>query len=151
MLRSRSGMADPTGNTTQSRLVWRAVGLATSLVAVSVLRYETNGPSQTFLHEIALRLYFVPILIAAYWYGVLGGLVMALISSIAYLNRVSEIVHTLDRGRLAEVVVFHLIGASVGMLASAQRRVARRYQTAATTLEQANATLRESHEQIRRM
>jgi len=144
-------MADPTGNTTQSRLVWRAVGLATSLVAVSVLRYETNGPSQTFLHEIALRLYFVPILIAAYWYGVLGGLVMALISSIAYLNRVSEIVHTLDRGRLAEVVVFHLIGASVGMLASAQRRVARRYQTAATTLEQANATLRESHEQIRRM
>jgi len=64
---------------------------------------------------------------------------------------VSEIVHTLDRGRLAEVVVFHLIGVSVGMLASAQRRVARRYQAAAATLERANVTLRESHEQIRRM
>jgi two-component system, NtrC family, sensor histidine kinase HydH len=130
---------------------WRQLVLAASIIAVSVLRYATNAPSQTFLHEIALRLYYVPILIGAYWYGVPGGLVMAIVSSIAYVNRVSEIVHTLDRGRLAEVVVFHLIGASVGILANAQRRVARRYQTAAATLEQANATLRESHEQIRRM
>jgi two-component system, NtrC family, sensor histidine kinase HydH len=125
---------------------WRTATLAASILAVSVLRYATNGPSQTFLHEIALRLYYVPILIGAYWYGVPGGLAMALVSSIAYVNRVSEIVHTLDRGRLAEVVVFHLVGVSVGMLASAQRRVARRYQTAADTLENANVTLRESHE-----
>ena len=144
--------ADVSENLTLSRFEWwRAAVLAASIVAVSVLRYATNGPSQTFLHEISLRLYYVPILIGAYWYGVPGGLAMAVISSIAYVNRVSEIVHTLDRGRLAEVAVFHLIGVSVGMLASAQRRVARRYQSAATTLEQANATLRESHEEIRRM
>jgi len=144
--------ADAVENRTLSGAAWwRPTSLAVSIVGVSVLRYATNGPSQTFLHELALRLYYIPILVGAYWYGVPGGLVVAFVSSIAYVNRVSEIVHTLDRGRLAEVVVFHLIGVSVGMLASAQRRVARRYQTAADTLEKANVTLRESHEQIRRM
>jgi signal transduction histidine kinase len=132
--------------------VWRrTAGLAASIVAISMLRYATNGPSQSFLHELSLRLYYVPILLGAYWYGVPGGLVVALVSSIAYVNHVSEIVHEFEPGRLAEVVVFHVIGVSVGMLASAQRRVALRYQTAAATLEQANAKLHESHEQIRRM
>jgi signal transduction histidine kinase len=132
--------------------VWRrTAGLAASIVAISMLRYATNGPSQSFLHELSLRLYYVPILLGAYWYGVPGGLVVALVSSIAYVNHVSEIVHEFEPGRLAEVVVFHVIGVSVGMLASAQRRVALRYQTAAATLEQANAKLHESHEQIRRI
>jgi signal transduction histidine kinase len=131
--------------------VWRrTAGLAASIVAISMLRYATNGPSQSFLHELSLRLYYVPILLGAYWYGVPGGLVVALVSSIAYVNHVSEIVHEFEPGRLAEVVVFHVIGVSVGMLASAQRRVALRYQTAAATLEQANSKLHESHEQIRR-
>jgi signal transduction histidine kinase len=130
---------------------WRTAGLAASIVAISILRYATNGPSQGFLHELSLRLYYVPILIGAYWYGVPGGLAVAFVSSIAYINHVSEIVHTFDAGRLAEVVAFHLIGVSVGMLASAQRRVAVGYQTLAATLEHANAGLRESHEQIRRM
>ena len=94
---------------------------------------------------------YVPILIGAYWYGVPGGLAVALVSSIAYINHVSEIAREFEPGRLAEVIVFHLTGASVGLLASAQRRVAVRYQTAAATLEHANAGLRESHEQIRRM
>jgi signal transduction histidine kinase len=44
-----------------------------------------------------------------------------------------------------------VIGLSVGMLASAQRSVARRYQQTAATLESANRELRESHEHIRRI
>ena len=129
---------------------WRAAGLAASIVAISVLRYAT-GPSAGVLHELSLRLYYIPILISAYWYGVVGGLIVAAISSIAYVNRVSEIIPTFDPARFAEVLVFYLIGLSVGLLASAQRRVAARYRRAAATLEAANAQLRDSHEQIRRI
>jgi signal transduction histidine kinase len=103
------------------------------------------------LHELSLRLYYVPILISAYWYGVAGGLVVAFISSVAYVNRVFGVASTLDPARLAEVVVFHLIGLSVGLLAGSERRITARYRTAAATLEEANARLRESHEHIRRV
>lgn len=129
---------------------WRAAGLAASIVAISALRYAT-GPSASLLHELSLRLYYIPILISAYWYGVAGGLLLAVVSSIAYVNRVSEIVPTFDPARFAEVLVFYMIGLSVGLLASAQRRVAARYRSAAATLEAANVQLRDSHEQIRRI
>jgi two-component system, NtrC family, sensor histidine kinase HydH len=129
---------------------WRAAGLAASIVAISVLRYAT-GPSAGILHELSLRLYYIPILVSAYWYGVAGGLIVAAVSSIAYVNRVSEVIPTFDPARFAEVLVFYVIGLSVGLLANAQRRVAARYRSAAATLEAANAQLRDSHEQIRRI
>ncbi len=132
------------------RTAWRVAALAAAIVSVSVLRYVT-GPSQGLLHELSLRLYYIPILVAAYWYGASGGLIVACVSSVAYLNHVSGLVRPLDSGRLAEVGVFLLIGLSVGMLANAQQRVTLRYQTGAATLESTNAQLRESHEQILRM
>jgi two-component system sensor histidine kinase HydH len=128
----------------------RVVGLAVSIAAISYLRY-TTGPSQSLLHELSLRLYYVPILIGAYWYGALGGLLIALVSSVAYVHRMLEAAPAFDTSRYAEVVVFYVIGLTVGMLASAQRRVAIRYQRTATTLESANRELRESYEQIRRI
>jgi signal transduction histidine kinase len=123
--------------TTTSRF-WsgRTASLVASIAAISLLRYVT-GPSSTLLHELSLRLYYIPILVGAYWYGVAGGLVIAVISSVAYVNRASELVATFDRGRLAEVAVFHLVAIAVGILANAQRR--------------ANAKLRDSYEEIRRI
>jgi signal transduction histidine kinase len=131
-------------------MVVRVAGLAASIVAIGFLRY-TTGPSQSFLHELSLRLYYVPILLGAYWYGAVGGLFIALVSSLAYVHRMLEVAPTFDASRYAEVVVFYLIGLSVGMLGSAQRSVARRYQQTAATLESANRELRESHEHLRRI
>lgn len=116
--------------------LYRAGTLAASIAAISLLRYAT-GPSSTLLHELSLRLYYIPILVAAYWYGIFGGVIVATISSIAYVNRASELVSTFDRARLAEVAVFHLMGVIVGLLASAQRK--------------ANSQLRDSYEEIRRI
>jgi two-component system sensor histidine kinase HydH len=129
---------------------WRVAVLAASIAVVSILRYST-GPASNLPHELSLRLYYIPILVSAYWYGVTGGLIVAAVSSIAYVNRVFGVAPTLDPARLAEVVVFHLFGVAVGLLASAQRRVMDQYRTAATTLQEANTRLRESHEQIRRI
>src|SRR5580765_7348015 len=97
----------------------RFVVLAASIGLVSIFRYST-GPGPSFPHELSLRLYYVPILVAAYWYGVAGGLLAAAVCAIAYLNRMFPAAAALDPDRLAEVVVFHLMGLVVGLLSSAQ-------------------------------
>jgi two-component system sensor histidine kinase HydH len=130
--------------------ILRIVSIAGSLVAICVLRYATQ-PLASIWHELALRLYYVPILMGAYWYGVSGGLAVAVLSATAYLNRMAPAAPRFDPSRYAEVVVFHVIGLSVGLLANAQRRATARYQHAAETLESANRDLRESNEQIRRI
>jgi two-component system, NtrC family, sensor histidine kinase HydH len=137
------------GRVVLSALAVRAAVLAASIAAISFLRYAT-GP-QTFLHELSLRLYYVPILIGAYWYGAVGGLLIASVSSVAYVHRILDAGPVFDASRYSEVVVFYVIGLSVGMLASAQRSVTARYQRTAATLELANRELRESYEQIRRI
>lgn len=127
----------------------RVAILAAWLLAIALLRYFTP-PAESLLHQLSLNLYYIPILIAAYWYGVAGGLLMAVVSSVAYLNHVTSIVSTYDTARLAEVAIFHLVGLTVGLLANAQRQVIDRYREIARMVERANAELRESHEQIRR-
>jgi two-component system, NtrC family, sensor histidine kinase HydH len=130
--------------------VVRVLSLAAAIAAISFLRYAT-GPSESFLHELSLRLYYVPILVGAHWYGPLGGLLVAVVCSAAYVRRMLQVPPAFDASRYAEVAVFHLIGISVGMLARAQRSVSDRYQRTAATLESANRELRESYEHIRRM
>jgi len=126
----------------------RVAALAGAIAAISLLRYVTE-PS--FLHELSLRLYYLPILMGAYWYGAPGGLVVAVVSSVAYVHHIADAAAPFDANRYAEVVVFYLIAVSVGILANAQRRVTRRYQQAATTLASANRALQDSQEQIRRI
>jgi two-component system sensor histidine kinase HydH len=130
--------------------VWRVALLAGSIAAISFLR-QVTGPSGGLLHELSLRLYYVPILLSAYWFGVGGGLVVAFISATAYVNHMLPNAPKFDAARYAEVVVFHVVAVTVGVLANAQRRVTARYQRAAETLESANRDLRESHEEIRRI
>src|ERR1700730_1419762 len=128
----------------------RMIGLALSITAISILRYVT-APSASLLHELSLRLYYLPILVCAYWYGVPGGLLIATVSSVAYIHRMLDVTPAFDPSRYAEVVVFYVIGLSVGALASAQRSVTDRYQRTGAILEAANRELRDSYEQIRRI
>ena len=97
-----------------------------------------------------MRLYYIPILVGAYWYGAFGGLLIAVACSMAYVPHLREQSPAFEAGRYAEIVVFHVIGLTVGLLATAQRRVTERYQRAAATLERANLELRESSEQLQR-
>jgi signal transduction histidine kinase len=127
----------------------RIGGLLVAIVAISLLHYTANR-SQVIWHELLLRIYYVPILVGAYWYGAVGGLLVALASSMAYVPHVWEQTPGFEASRYAEIVVFHLIGLTVGLLATAQRRVTERYQHAASTLERANRELRDSYEQLQR-
>ena len=128
----------------------RAAGLIGAIVAITALRYATSG-SESIWHELSLRLYYLPILVSAYWYGVPGGLIVALLSSGVYVQHIFQPAPAFDASRYAEVLVFHVVGLCVGMLSTAQQRVTARYQSVAATLESTNRELRDSYEQIRRI
>jgi signal transduction histidine kinase len=129
--------------------VTRIAGLLFAIAAISVL-HATTSQSEVIWHGLLLRLYYIPILIGAYWYGAFGGVLIAVASSMAYVPHLREQSPAFEAGRYAEIVVFHLIGLTVGLLATAQRRVTARYQMAATTLEAANRELKDSYEQLQR-
>src|SRR5579859_3411244 len=82
----------------------RVTGLVASIAAIAFLRYIT-GPSQSLPHELSLRLYYLPILMGAYWYGPAGGLLVAFASSVAYVHRMLAVTTSFDASRYAEVVV----------------------------------------------
>lgn len=134
------------------RNVVRWIGLLLVIGGIASLHFITD-PSRVVLHEIYNYLCYIPIILGAYWYGVSGGIAAAALTSAAFIPhfRAAWASHTAYAAtQYAEVLAFHLIGLTVGLLASAQRRVTERYRRAAVSLEQANRQLRESQEHLRR-
>ncbi len=132
--------------------LWRRGALVLLVASISMLHYATS-PTRIVWHEVFQRLYYLPIILAGYWYGATGGLSAAILVSVAYVPHI-RMAWTADvqqeAGRYAELVVFNLVGVVVGALATAQRRGAERWQRAAESLEVANRELRESYDHLRR-
>src|SRR5215510_12136875 len=123
--------------------------LLIALIAISVLHYETVTGS-ALLHEISQRLYYLPIIYAAYRYGVRGGLAASLVSAALYFP---HIVQHWNRGDsainlYAETILFMVIGAVTGLLAGKERRERERYENAAAVLQRAYDELRATVEQL---
>jgi two-component system sensor histidine kinase HydH len=141
--------ADPAS---RRRDVARWMWLLTGVAVVSALHYAT-APSHFVLHTVYQRLYYAPVILAAYWFGVRGGLVAALASSVAYAPHI----HTAwshnppyTMSQYAELIVFVCLGLAVGLIASHERRLSDQYRETARSLERANHELLESGEQLRR-
>ncbi len=123
-----------------------------AISGVSALHYATP-PEHFVLHGIYQRSYYVPVILAAYWYGARGGLVAAALSAVAYVPHIHiawshNAPYTVSQ--YADILVFFLLGLSVGLIASHERQLANRSRQAAESLEAANRELQESGEQLRR-
>jgi len=128
------------------------IALVVTIAAVSALHYATD-PSRVILHAAYQRFYYVPIILAAYWYGTAGGLLAAVLSAVAYAPHIHGVwAHNppYTVSQYAEIVVFLLLGGSVGLISSYQCRLTRRYRDAAASLAEANEELRASQEHLRR-
>ena len=132
--------------------MWRFLGLIGVVAAISSLHYVT-APSRVVLHELYNYLCYIPIILGAYWYGIWGGLAIAALTSVAFIPHIRSTWATnapYTTSQYAQVVVFHLLGLTVGWLAVSQRRLTARYRDAAASLERANRELRESQGHLRR-
>ena len=101
----------------------RPVILFAFVVGISLLHYLTPL-HLPYLHAIFQRLYYLPIILAALWFGFRGGLLCAIIVSIAYAPHLlfqwgGNL--TMEMEKYLEVVLYNIVGAMTGLLSQKER------------------------------
>ncbi len=124
----------------------RVAALVVTIMVVTSLHYLTD-PSRIVLHEVYQYACYAPIIVAAYWFGPVGGVLTAMVASVVFIPHIQMAWGGNAPYRVSQygqVVVFHLLGVGVGLLASAQRRQTERYRELARSLDARNRELKES-------
>ena len=126
--------------------------LTAAIGAVALLHYST--PTTHFwIHPLLQRAYYVPVLLAALWFGWRGGLVAATVASISYIPHImmawkSQPEYT--AAQYVEIGMFFAIATLTGILADHERSQRHRIEETARKLAEVNAQLQKSFEQLRR-
>jgi two-component system sensor histidine kinase HydH len=123
----------------------RVLALAGMVIGISVLHYTTST-RHYFHHDVYARLYYAPIVIAAFWFGLRGSIVTSLCVSLVYVPHIAiQWSHDIvgNPNRYLEIVLFNVIGLVVGALARGQKMHRQKLSETANALEQSYAKLRE--------
>ena len=123
--------------------------VAVLIAAISFLHYFTSITYPHF-HAIYARLYYVPIILAAFWHGLRGGIMASGAVSLIYLPHV---IFQWGGGlqnisRFLEIVMFTVVGSLSGLMVQRVREQRNRYQKAARELEQSYDKLRQQTEEL---
>ncbi len=130
------------------------LGPASILAGVLVISafHYTTSTDHRYLHEIYQRVYYVPILLAAFWYGPVGGVSTALLTSGLYLYHIQRDWHHFPMytfNQYAEIILYHAIGLLVGILSSRERRQRRDLERTSRRLSEAYESLQKTFEHLR--
>ena len=101
-----------------AKTAYKVVVIFFIIFLVTLLHYQTNQ-EKTILHVIYRELYFLPIILAGFWFGLRGGLAASLVITALYLPVVVGKKSGLsghDLGSLLEILLFNIIGILVGWL-----------------------------------
>lgn len=147
----------PTSAFDESRqTVYRDVVIvAAGLIVVTLLHYYTPTTFRE-AHVIYRRLYYLPIIYAAFRFGIRGGVTTAIAASILFvphaeisLGGLSGAYGGVDNG--LEVVLFNVVGVATGLLATAARREVERSRSFAGELERAYSHLEQRAVELNRI
>lgn len=122
-----------------------------TVLFVSALHFLTPVDS-LILHQIYQRLYYIPIILAALWYGWRGGLGAAGLASFSYLPHIA--LHWQHQNydyalnQYAEITLFFVIGVVTGWLGDQKRRERERAERINAELQSAYAELRQTVGQL---
>jgi len=96
----------------------RITVLALSIIGISLSHYFT--PLRLpMLHDILQRLYYLPIILAAFWFGLRGGLVSSIVVSILYAPHIifQWGGHpSMELEKYLEIVLYNVVGGVTGLL-----------------------------------
>ena len=136
--------------------VGRMVILAVSITIISLFHYLTPLHVH-YLHDIFQRLYYLPIILAAFWFGLRGGLLCSLTVSVVYAPHIlfqwgEYMDMNMGMGteieKYLEIVLYNTVGGVTGLLSQrAQDRTAELQKTA-KGLEESYRKLRDQSERI---
>ncbi|HEY5548304.1 MAG TPA: ATP-binding protein [Coriobacteriia bacterium] len=126
--------------------------IAVMLIVITLLHTFTGGPEGTQFHEFYRRLYYLPILYAAFVFGMKGGLVAALASAILYAPWGESggirplFLLAADDG--FEIVMYLVMGVLFGRLRDLEERKTRDLRQVSARLEDAYRALEERAMQL---
>lgn len=123
-----------------------------SLCIITVVHYLASA-HEVFWHEIFQRAYYLPVIAAALWYGLRGGLLTAGLAALFYLPHVFFNWHgfpTYQFNQYAESVLFFVFGGITGALSDQQRLQRKKLEETSHRLSKAYADLQNSFESLRR-
>ncbi|MCF7805984.1 MAG: GHKL domain-containing protein [Candidatus Marinimicrobia bacterium] len=126
---------------------WMVTGM---ILIISVLHYSTTLTEAVF-HDIYRRLYYIPIIIAAFRYQLVGGVGASVIISLIYLpHLISHWGISPEQGlnKLLELVLYNVVGILSGVLVTNQEKERQRYEDTANQLDQ---SLQELQAQSKRL
>lgn len=123
------------------------------IIAISSLHYTTPTHIWQY-HLIYMQLYFIPILLAAFRFGLKGGILSALIVTIAYLPHImlqwGGLVET-NLMRFMQIGLFNIIGFITGYLVSREKEEKEKYQKTSQELARALDEIRKQEEKLSRL
>lgn len=122
-----------------------------AVVAVSLAHYLTD-PVHTTLHVVYQRLYYIPLLFGAGYYGLRGGIALAVVTSVLYLPHIvlqwgHEPLYRANQ--MAELVMFLVVGATAGLLIDGVRNEQEKHRQTAEELARAYEQLQNTFERLR--
>lgn len=124
------------------------------IVGITLLHYMTPL-AKPVLHDIFQRLYYLPIILAAFWFGLKGGIGAALLVSVMYAPHIFYQWggHHLymETEKYLEILIYNVVGGVTGFLSEQEKR--RREQLEKTTagLEESYRALQQQSERIIRI
>ena len=124
--------------------------LALSIIGISLLHYLTPLHLH-YLHDIFQRFYYLPIILAALWFGFRGGLICSLMVSIVYAPHILFQWGgglTLEMEKYLEILLYNVVGGVTGLLAQRERERSLELQRTAEGLEESYKKLRIQSERI---
>jgi signal transduction histidine kinase len=126
----------------------RTLSLTASVIAISLLHYLTplHFP---YLHDIFQRLYYLPIILAGFWFGLRGGLLCSVIVSIVYAPHIFYQWggHPgMETEKYLEIILYNTVGGVTGMLSQRERERTAELRKSAGELKESYRKLQQQSE-----
>jgi signal transduction histidine kinase len=130
--------------------ITRILALSGCIIGISLLHYLTPLHLH-YLHDIFQRLYYLPIILAAFWFGLRGGLCCSLIVSIVYAPHIlfqwgGHL--TMEMEKYMEILIYNTVGGVTGLLSQREQERSVQLQKTATGLKESYQKLQHQSEQI---
>jgi signal transduction histidine kinase len=126
------------------------VAIAIAILVISVSHY-VSPVHLHYLHDIYRRLYYLPIIFAAFQHGFLGGLIAAVAVCVAYApHAFGQISHdpATDTQKILEMVLYMAMGITTGSLVSRVKKTQDQLRRTAQDLRGSIEQLRSTEEQL---
>ncbi|ADH87162.1 sensor histidine kinase [Desulfurivibrio alkaliphilus] len=128
----------------------RFLALVLIVAAIGLLHYFTPGHLH-FYHDTFRRLSYFPIVLGALWFGMRGGLILAGLSSLAFIP---HLFHFFGQGletylgELTEITLYLATGLVVGVIADREHRLREQYRRLSEKLEKSHRRLQRETGQL---